>query len=134
MLAYAAYMALGRKNGSRIPLWLYMVPLYFMAGIICLLCALPFINPIKEYTQSNILFIIGLAIVPTIFGHTILNYSLKFFRGQVVSVTNLCQPIFASLFGFLIFGERPRPILYLAALLIFTGILIVLFANRFQRK
>jgi drug/metabolite transporter (DMT)-like permease len=134
MLAFAAYLSLGRKNGPRLSLWLYMVPLYFMAGLICLVSALFVINPVKTYTLSNILFILGLGIIPTVFGHTILNYSMKFFRGQVVSVTNLSQPIFAGLLGFLLFGEVPRPIFFLAAGIILGGVLIVLNAGWLERR
>lgn len=134
MLCYAMYMALGRKNGSRLSLWLYMVPLYFIAGLISLVCALFVVNPIKPYTLSNLLLIAGLGIVPTVFGHTILNYTLKFFRGQVVSVTNLGQPLFAGLMGFIFFDERPAPIFYLAAGLIIVGILIVLYASRLHHQ
>jgi drug/metabolite transporter (DMT)-like permease len=130
MLAYALYLALGRKNGGRLSLWLYMVPLYFIAGLICLGCALFVINPIKAYTLPNVLYILGLGIIPTVFGHTIVNYSLKFFRGQVVSVTNLAQPLFSGVMGFIFFGEKPRPVMYLAAGLIFIGILIVLNGSR----
>lgn len=130
MLAFAAYLALGRKNGARLSLWLYMVPLYTMAGLICLGCALFWINPIKTYTLSNLLYMLGLGVIPTVFGHTILNYSLKFFRGQVVSVTNLTQPLFAGLLGFLFFGEKPGAIFYAAAALILVGVLTVLSAHR----
>jgi drug/metabolite transporter (DMT)-like permease len=130
MLAFACYLALGRKNGARISLWLYMVPLYTMAGLICLVCALPFVNPIKAYTTANLLYMLGLGLVPTVLGHTILNYSLQHFRGQVVSVTNLFQPLFAGFLGFLIFREAPRPVFYAAAGLIAAGVLIVLMAAR----
>jgi drug/metabolite transporter (DMT)-like permease len=130
MLAYAMYLALGRKNGGRLSLWLYMVPLYFIAGLICLTCALFVVNPIKAYTLPNVLYILGLGIIPTVFGHTILNYSLKFFRGQVVSVTNLSQPLFSGVLGFIFFSEIPLPVMYLAAVLIFMGILIVLNVSR----
>jgi drug/metabolite transporter (DMT)-like permease len=130
MLAFAFYLALGRKNGSRISLWLYMVPLYLIAGIICFLCALPFINPIKSYTLANLLYMVGLGLIPTVLGHTILNYSLKTFRGQVVSVTNLTQPLFAGFLGFFIFHEAPKTVFYGAAGLIITGVIIVLLASR----
>jgi drug/metabolite transporter (DMT)-like permease len=126
MLGFAVYLALGRKNGARLGLWLYMVPLYFFAGIICLICACFVINPIKVYTLDNLLYMLGLGLIPTVFGHTILNYSMKFFRGQVVSVTNLAQPVFAGVLGFLIFREVPSPIFYLAALMVIGGVLIVL--------
>jgi drug/metabolite transporter (DMT)-like permease len=130
MLTFAMYLALGRKNGGRISLWLYMVPLYFVAGLICLVCALFVTNPIKTYSLSNILYIVGLGVVPTVFGHTILNYSLKFFRGQVVSVTNLSQPLFAGIMAFAFWGEKPQPVFYAAAALIIAGILVVLNASR----
>jgi drug/metabolite transporter (DMT)-like permease len=134
MLAFALYLALAQKNSHRLSLWLYMVPLYFIAGVISLMCALPFINPIKSYTYANILYFIGLGVIPTVFGHTILNYSLRFFRGQVVSVTNLTQPVFAGLLGFLIFGEQPRLFFYCAAGLIICGVLIVLLSGYRRRE
>lgn len=126
MLGFAVYLALGRKNGARLGLWLYMVPLYFIAGMICLIFACFVINPIKTYTLDNLFYMLGLGLIPTVFGHTILNYSMKFFRGQVVSVTNLSQPVFAGVLGFLIFHEVPSPIFYLAALMVVGGVLIVL--------
>jgi drug/metabolite transporter (DMT)-like permease len=132
MLAFAAYLALGRGNSQRMTIWMYMVPLYWMAGLICLICALFFVNPIKTYEPVNLLYILGLAIIPTIGGHTILNYSLKYFRSQIVSVTNLAQPLFATLMGVLFFGETPRLIFYPAAALIIVGILIVLLARHPQ--
>jgi drug/metabolite transporter (DMT)-like permease len=129
MLTYTGYLAFGRQFKDRISLWLYLVPLYFMAGLICLLCALPWVNPIKPYTLTNVLCIVGLGLVPTVFGHTIMNYSMQHFRGQVVSVINLGQPIFAGLLAFLIFNERPLPIYYLAAVLILAGAVIVIFSS-----
>jgi drug/metabolite transporter (DMT)-like permease len=134
MLAFAAYLALGRKNGPRLSLWLYMVPLYFIAGLVCLACGAVQVNPVKSYTIQNILLIVGLGIIPTVFGHTILNYSMKFFRGQVVSVTNLSQPIFAGVLGFLIFGEVPQPVFFLAASIVLGGVLIVLNAGWIERR
>jgi drug/metabolite transporter (DMT)-like permease len=134
MLAFAAYLALGRRNGPRLSLWLYMVPLYAIAGVICLLCALPFINPIKPYATREVLLFLGLGLIPTVLGHTILNYSLKFFRGQVVSVTNLCQVVFAGVLGFLIFAEVPSPAFFGAAALIVVGVLIVLFSSYSRRS
>ncbi|MBE0684996.1 MAG: DMT family transporter [Anaerolineaceae bacterium] len=126
MLLLAAYMALGRKNNGKLPIWLYMWPLYLTAGIFCLLCALPFVNPIKNYTLQNTLLFLGLAIIPTFGGHTLLNYSMKNFRGQVVSVANLGQIIFSAFFGFLFFDEVPTKIFYLIAMLILTGVIIIL--------
>jgi drug/metabolite transporter (DMT)-like permease len=129
MLAFAVYLALGRRNSGRINIWLYIVPLYFIAGLISFVCALWVINPVKVYTTANLLYILGLGLIPTVIGHSILNYSMKYFRGQVVSVTNLTQPFFAGLLGFMVFGESPRLAFYPAAALIAVGVLIVLFGQ-----
>lgn len=126
MLCYAFYMALGRKNGGRIGLWLYTVPLYYIAGLIALGCAMFMVNPIKAYTLKNTLLMIGLAVFPTILGHTIMNYSLKHFRGQMVSVAYLGQFLVGTLLGFFFLGDVPRPSFFVAAMVIVGGILLVL--------
>lgn len=133
MLFLAAYLALGRKNSGRLPLWLYMWPLYLTAGIFCLLTALPFVNPIKTYSLTNLLIFFGLAIFPTFGGHTLLNYSMKNFRGQVVSVANLGQIIFSAFMGYLLFQEVPSPMFYLTAILILCGVVIILIHGYRQR-
>jgi len=126
MLFLAAYFAQGRKNSGRLPLWLYMWPLYLTAGIFCFLSALLLINPIKTYTLTNVLIFFGLAIIPTFGGHTLLNYSMKNFRGQVVSVANLGQIIFSAIMGYLLFKEIPSTMFYFTAVLILSGVIIVL--------
>lgn len=130
MLAFVCYLALGRRNSARISLWLYMVPLYYMAGILCLLAALFFINPIKAYTLPNVLYIVGLAVIPTVIGHTLLNYSMKHFRGQVVGIANLGQVIFAGMMAAAFFNEIPSAIYYVAAALILAGIFIGILGNK----
>ncbi len=133
MLFLAAYLAMGRRNSGRLPLWLYMWPLYLTAGLFSFICSLFFINPFKTYSLTNILIFLGLAIIPTFGGHTLLNYSMKNFRGQVVSVANLGQIVFSALLGYLLFSEVPSPQFYLTALLILSGVVIVLFYGYRQK-
>jgi drug/metabolite transporter (DMT)-like permease len=129
MLALAGYLTLGRKNASRISLWLYIVPLYFIAGLTCLTGALFFINPIKSYTLSNVLLFLALGVISTALGQTLINYSLRYFRGQIVSLANMLLPFFTGVMGFLFFGELPTPAFYVATVLIGIGIFAVLFSN-----
>ncbi len=133
MLAFAAYLALGRVNGARLPLWLYLVPLYTIAGVTSLLVGLIFVNPIKAYSLQNVLAILGLGIVPTVIGHSLLNFSMKHFRGQVVGVANLGQIIFSGLLGMVVLGEFPSGAFYAAAAFIFAGVVVVVTANHGRR-
>lgn len=126
MLALTGYLALGRKNAARLSLWLYVVPLFWVAGLICLAAALFFINPVKAYAMPDLLAILGLGVISTAVGQTILNYSFKYFRGQTVSLANMLQPLFTGAMGYLFFGEIPHPSFYFAVLLIAAGIFVAL--------
>jgi len=121
MILFAFYLALGRKNRGHINIWLYLIPLYYIAGLVCFIISLFVINPIKNYTKENILLIFGLGIIPTVIGHSILNYSMKQFRGQIVSIINLSQFIFAGIMGYLLLGEIPKIFFYIAGTLVFSG-------------
>jgi drug/metabolite transporter (DMT)-like permease len=65
-------------------------------------------------------------LVPTVIGHSLLNYSLRHFRGQVVGLSNFSQPLFAGVLAFLVLSEVPDPIIYPAGVLIAIGVTIAL--------
>lgn len=126
MLFYAFYMALGRKNRHFPTVWLYLVPLYFVAGVVCFVIALFFVNPFQPYSSREILLILGLGIVPTVIGHSLVNYAMKHFRGQLVSIINMGQFIFAGFMAYLFFAETPRWTFYVASLLLALSAWIVI--------
>jgi len=126
MLLLASYLALGRRNRDFPSIWLYLVPLYFVAGAACFLAALPFVGPLEVSSNRDWLMVLGLAAIPTVMGHSILNYSMKHIRGQAVSVTNLSQFIFAGGMAFLFLGEVPRWNFYVACVLVVAGAVLAL--------
>ncbi len=105
MLFLSLYLVLGRKNTG--DLWLYMVPLYFYAFCLCFIIALIFEVPFRAYEIKDILMAIGLGLVPTVIGHTVLNYSMKHLRGQIVSIFTMFQFVFAGVMGYFLFDEVP---------------------------
>ncbi|MGC9469830.1 MAG: DMT family transporter [Anaerolineae bacterium] len=115
MLFYALYMTLGRRNRDFPSVWLYLVPLYLVGAIVSMAVAIFFVNPIQPYPTREVALILGLGIIPTVVGHSLLNYAMKHFRGQIVSIINMSQFIFAGLMGYLLFGEVPGIIFFIAA-------------------
>jgi len=107
MLFYALYLSLGRRNRTFPTVWLYLVPLYATAALLSFMVALFLVNPFQPYPLREILLVLGLGIVPTVIGHSLLNYAMKHFRGQIVSIINMGQFIFAGIMAFFIFGEFP---------------------------
>jgi drug/metabolite transporter (DMT)-like permease len=71
---------------------------------------------------------VGLAVIPTICGHSLLNAAMRRIRGQIVSLCNVSQFVFATIMGFLLFGEVPRALFYVACAIVVTGVVIVVLA------
>jgi len=134
MLFYALYMALGRRNRHHPTVWLYLVPLYGVAAVVSLAVAIFFVNPIQPYPLREIGLILGLGLVPTVLGHSLINRAMKFFRGQVVSIVNMTQFVGAAFLGFLVFGEVPVWSFYLAAVLMGVAAYLVLAQARGTRS
>lgn len=125
MLFFAWYLALGRRNRGVPSLWLYMVPVYLQAGLFCAIAALPWWRELPALPLREFGLLAGLALIPTIVGHTLLNQSMRTLRGQVVSLCNVGQFIFAGIMAFFLFGESPAPAFYAASALVVAGIALV---------
>lgn len=126
MLLFAAYLALGRRNRDAPSIWLYVVPVYRWAAGFALLAAIPWLAdgvPWTSLREWGIL--LGLTLVPTMIGHSLINRAMRHFRGQQVSLANCSQFIFAGTLAFFFLGEVPRTLFYVAAAVVATGIIIV---------
>jgi drug/metabolite transporter (DMT)-like permease len=122
MLLFASYLALARVNRHLPSVWLYVVPLYFTAGVFCLVTAFIVAQPVRSYSATDLLMVLGLGLIPTIMGHSILNYSLKHLRGQVVSIVNMFQFVFAGIMAYFVFREVPAISFYLASAVLVAAV------------
>lgn len=134
MLGFAGYLVLARQNQDFPSLWLYVVPLYAIAGVLCFAGSLLTTNPLaQEYDLKEILLILGLGFIPTVLGHSILNHAMKHLRGQVVSIINMGQFVFAGIMAYFLFGQTPQAEFYVAsAMIVGSGVLAVMQAVQRQ--
>jgi drug/metabolite transporter (DMT)-like permease len=128
MLLFAWYLALGRRNRDFPSLWLYVVPIYFQAALLCLVVSIPWRSAYVRGSAHDWLLLTSLALFPTIIGHSLLNYSMRHFRGQVVSLCNVGQFVFAAMMAFFLFHESPSATFYAASLLVVAGIALAVFS------
>lgn len=126
MLFFAVYLVLARRNRDVPSLWLYITPLYAMAGLFCFALAPLFTSPWQVFAPREYLLLLGLALIPTIAGHGLLNHSMRHLRGQVVSICNLHQFVFAGILGFIFFREAPPWTYYPACALIVCGAVVAI--------
>jgi drug/metabolite transporter (DMT)-like permease len=129
MLLVSLYMVLGRLNRRQLSTILYLVPLYAVAGLFCFGAALFVVNPIKVYSWNDILFTVGLALVPTVIGHSLYNYSLRHFRGQLVSLVTVTQFVPSAVLAYYLLGESVSWRFYPATAVVLIGTALVLARN-----
>lgn len=126
MLLLTLYLALARRNSAGISLWLYIVPLYYIGGALCFIVGLVAGRVPGPFAVREILLVLALACVPTIIGHSSLNYCTRKMRGQVVAIANLSQFVFAGLLAWWLLDETPAHSFYPASALVIAGAVVTI--------
>lgn len=125
MVLLAAYLTLARRFRHHPTTLLYVTPLYAIAGLVALALA-PFTwegKPITWWDEA--LWVSLLVLLPTVVGHSLMNGAMRTLRGQVVSVVNMSQFIFAGLMAWPALGERPGAPFYVAAIFVLAAGFVV---------
>jgi drug/metabolite transporter (DMT)-like permease len=129
MLLFALYLALGRRNRDFPSVWLYVIPVYGQAAVVCLVVALPWVRTFAFGSVREWALMASLAAIPTVCGHSLLNAAMRRIRGQIVSLFIANQFVFAGAMGYILFGEVPRALFYLASAIVVAGVAIVALAT-----
>ena len=104
-LFIAITFVLAEKIRQETNIIVYGRTLFFVASITVLLIAITAGDSILDFKAGDIPWFLFLGLVPSIFGHNLLNYAVKYITPTAVSSVPLGEPIIASLFGLLLFGE-----------------------------
>ncbi len=126
MLFYGSYLALGRRNRDFPTVWLYLVPLYMFGGLSCLVISIAAGSSLAISSIEDFALLLTIAVVPTVLGHSLLNYSMRHFRGQIVGIVNLSEFIFAGIVAYFIWQELPAWTFYVACPLVIAGAVLAL--------
>ncbi|QDT67394.1 EamA-like transporter family protein [Planctomycetes bacterium MalM25] len=136
MLLMAVYLVLGRKFRHHPTNLLYVTPLYATASAVAF-AATPAAEPLGLIDPAAPLdwraeapWVLLLALLPTIVGHSLINNAMRSLRGQVVSVLNMLQFLFAGVLAWAFLNERPEPAFYGAAALVLAAGIVVVLSDR----
>ena len=119
----AVYTMLGtvcRKGG--VSTMVYSWFLYGSASLTVLLFVLAGGLPPFGYEPVNVLTTLGMAVCCTIGGHSIYSWGLKFLPASFVASAKMMEPVFASVWGLLLFGEQPGLFVILGGAVVIFGI------------
>ncbi len=132
----AGYLLIGRHLRNRMSLLAYLFVVYGTAAVVLIgLAAITgqsfVINPIgNPFSVQAFLWLILLAILPQLVGHSSYNYALRFLPPTYVAIVALAEPIGTSILAFLLLAELPPLLTIIGAAVILIGILIASWPDR----
>ena len=103
-----------------------LFPVHLVATITLGIIAVFSQSPLTGFTPRVWLLFLLLAAIPTVVGHNLYNYLLKYIKAHLVAVTILGEPIGATILAALILSEYPALATYIGGLLILAGIFLAL--------
>ncbi len=130
-LAASAYLLLGRRLRVKLSLGAYTGTVYGVAALLLAPAALLQGAPLLGFSAATWGWILGLALIPQLIGHTSANWALRHASAALVAVSLLGEPILAGLWARVFLGEAPTPAFFAGAPLILAGILL---AARGERR
>jgi drug/metabolite transporter (DMT)-like permease len=125
-LSAVFYILAGRVMRTRVSLLTYVWTVYTAAAVALLATALIARVPLGGLSPMAYLWVLLVAIVCQVFGHTMYNLAVRHLPAYVAGSGWLFEPIGSTALAFLILAEAPCPGIYLGAPLIFAGVYIVL--------
>ena len=131
-LAVAGYMLIGRKLRQNIGLLSYASLVYGTAAVLLLLSTLAFGYRLFGYSATTYMWLILLAVVPQVLGHSSLNWSLRFVSATLVTIAVLGEPVIATALAFLILHEAPTFTEVGGGILILAGIFVAFRKSKAQ--
>jgi drug/metabolite transporter (DMT)-like permease len=108
------------------PLGAYVFGVWGIAAIALGILAAVGRVPLGGYDARAMACFVGLAVVPTLGGHGLMNRSLRLLPAPTVGLFLLGEPLGASLLGYLFFGEVPSRSTLAGGLLVVGALALVL--------
>jgi len=121
-LAAVGYFVVGRKARARVSLLAYVTPLYAVCSLLLLTCVLISGDRLGPFEASAWAYLLALAVVPTIIGHTVFNWAIKHVRPTAISLAFLGEPVIASVLALIFFGQRPPLSTFIGGALVLAGV------------
>ena len=119
MAVYTMIGSVCRKNIST-PVYTFLV--YFSAAVTVLAVAAGGRTALVGYGVENYLTALGMAVFCTLLGHSVFSWGLKYLPAAFISTAKLMEPVFAAVWGLLLFGELPGWMTVSGGVIIIVGI------------
>ena len=120
----AAYLVVGRKLRTSVPLLPYLGCVNLIAGIGLAITAMALGADLTALPSHSYVACFGAALVASLVGHSLLNAAVRRTPTHLVALAILGEPIASSLITWAVFGEQPPSYAALGGAIVLIGIAI----------
>ncbi|MDQ0270996.1 DMT family transporter [Cytobacillus purgationiresistens] len=128
------YLMFGQSVRKRMSLITYTFVVYSISAVTLLIYVLVAQEPLYPYPTSDWIYFILLALVPTLLGHTLFNWSVKWLSTSTISMAILFEPVGAAVLAYYFLQESLIWTQILGGLIVIGGLSIFLLDERRARK
>ena len=121
-LCMAVYTMIGTVCRKNISTTVYTFLVYCSAALTVLAIALCSGLSLTGWGTLNVLTAFGMTVFCTLLGHSVFSWGLKYLPPAFISTAKLLEPVFASVWGLALFGERPGVLTLLGGAVIIAGV------------
>ncbi len=122
--AVTGYLMIGRSLRARIDLVPYIFLVYSVAAAALFIVVWVMRLPIAGFRPVTYLWLVLLALLPQLVGHSTYNWALRFLPAAIVAVVTLGEPVGSAILAYFLLNERPTVAVLVGGLLILAGIYI----------
>lgn len=126
----AVYMLAGRRLRRSLTLLPYVTACYGSAAVFLLAFALVSGDALFGLPTATYGWLVVVALVPQVLGHSSYNYALKYESAPLVSVVSLGESVGATLLAWAFLSETPPPLALAGGVVVIAGVLVALRAER----
>jgi drug/metabolite transporter (DMT)-like permease len=120
----SGYILIGRRLRPTMSLNAYTFLVYGVAALVLLGVVALSGESLVGYPWQTYLFLLALALVPQLIGHSTFNWALRYLSAAYVSIALLGEPLGSTVLAYFVLSEIPSPFKLAGLGLILAGILV----------
>jgi len=118
------YLLFGQSVRKRVSLFPYTFVVYSISSVTLWIYVWANGQSFYPYRPQDWIYFLLLAVFPTLLGHTLFNWSLKWVSTNVISMAILFEPVGAALLAFFILGETLKWTQIIGGLIVLSGLFL----------
>jgi drug/metabolite transporter (DMT)-like permease len=123
-VAIAIYLVIGRNLRAKLVLLPYIWLVYGFAALFLIALVIIGGQSVTGYAPTTYIWVLILALVPQLIGHSSFNYALKYLSATLISIAGQMEPLASAILALIIFRELPAPLQIVGSAAVLIGVIM----------